>query len=254
MLTQSLVCFNCRKKKVILGIIGLILVACQSTSVSNMWLPSGVKSPAEHPLQKLPTANALWQAWLQPTDCILPCWEGIQLGEMKRSEVVQWLREKGYSVTTENGTITAESDYWANDRILTNAVWLRADTLTGTDPISSILTGASTIKLHEAVALLGEPSHVLGYYEDPPHGEPVYWALHVVWLEKGVELYRHGRYDAPDITEKLRLSTLQYFVPSMDVYRKGQPNSDYLREWQGYAEFEFYDATEAILNAPDPHE
>jgi hypothetical protein len=90
----------------------------------------------------------------------------------------------------------------------------------------------------------------LVWKDSDPHSDKVFWEIHLIWLEQGLDLQRSGVHTPPDITEDLRLVSLLYFFPTREGYSEVEPNGDFFREWEGYRDFSFYDATEEVMNAP----
>lgn len=235
------------------GVILLIflLIACRgqdtsSTSINTPTVYTTITSATNYP-----TAEQLKLEWLQPSDCAQPCWEGIRIGEITRNQTIKWLRDKGYNVSTKTGSINARFEYESDHGITENGVLLQSRTFAGDAPITAITVGLPLTRLNEAITLLGEPSHVLVYRDQPSDSNKIYWELHVVWLEQGLDLYQSGVHEPPDITEDLRLVSMLYFFPTREGYNEVSPNGDFLRDWEGYRDFSFYDVTEEVMNAPD---
>jgi hypothetical protein len=230
-------------------VLTLLLMACRSQELSS---PSVIASPVPTTVPEPPyrTAETLRLEWLQPSDCDQPCWEGISIGEMTRDEAIEWLMDKSYEVSTQSGWVQAQFNYLTNHGVTKNGVSLESKTLGGDAPITGIIVGFPSTKLGEVITLIGEPSHLLVWKDPAPHSDEVFWEIHVIWLEQGLDLYRSGVHEPPNITEDLRLVTLSYFFPTREGYNEVSPNGDFFREWEGYRNFSFYDATEEVMNAP----
>ena len=250
---------------IIIFVCFLVLSGC----VSNVTIEPGIPSPISmtpteiidaEPLSTIESTQAsefiadgaeLRDHWLMDESCAPPCWEGVTPGITSADDAYESIilnnlftnvvRMNSRLPGDTTGSIACEFSYVDDyGEVQHCSPEMFFDYTTAEQTIRVIRTCIPLTYLNEYIEKWGEPSHVntnFDYYHSPSS-----WAVYIIWMDKGIEISTHGVVPVNWIDETLGMYLINYFKPGLEGYLEGVGSNQLegLREWQGYADFEFY--------------
>jgi len=193
----------------------------------------------------------LREHWLNDESCAPPCWEGVTPGITSADDAYELIilndlftnavRMNSRLPGDTTGSIACEFSYMDDyGEVQHCSPEMFFDYTTEEQTIRVIRTCIPLTYLNEYIEEWGEPSHVntnFDYYHSPSS-----WAVYIIWMEKGIEISAHGVVPVNWIDDTLGMYLINYFQPGLEGYLEavGSNQLEGLREWQGYADFEFY--------------
>ncbi len=270
---MSLICKSKVKIKVILALLitcATTLLACEvnhvldigtsssaspSASVTVDYSEIGLTPSVQSTETTLPfpviDGAKLRESWLNGESCTSPCWNGITPGLTSANDAyslisanelfVNVVRETAPLTISTTGSIAFEY-YFKDDygEVILCYVDLFFNNATPEQAIRAIRSCIPPTMLSEFIEKWGEPSHVNTYF-DYQH-TPSSWGVFVIWMDQGIEIGRRGIVPVYGVVDALEFDNIILFRPGLEGYLEavGSNQLEGLREWQGYADFEFY--------------
>jgi len=247
----------CLSNKIIFGVIIIsvliiILAACLSPSdqlieITPELTVSPVMTDDDNPRL---TEELLRERWLNGESCQPPCWEGIVPGKTTATEAMSVLEKNDIisSLSIDNEPVgIAQTGFIEWQILLEDTRPYKGEALFALDSPNQLIylirPGFPNTELGELIQKLGEPSHVLADYYQPPDAEYYIWEINIIWMEKGISFRTGGQEPTPlMINEELILESAIYFEPSVEKFLKvrNPRRPDGLSIWKGYGEVNQY--------------